>query len=91
MKFMNGLNEVICACSFALLLEETQPSPQGVTWMFTHLFIPQIFPRVPTLYYVPSSIADILDKIENKVSGSESLLLRQGKYEIFKMNIKHVK
>lgn len=78
MKFMNGLNEVICACSFALLLEETQPSPQGVTWMFTHLFIPQIFPRVPTLYYVPSSIADILNKIENKVSGFREFTFETG-------------
>lgn len=36
-------------------------------------------------FYVPRSMVGSVDKIENKVTGSESLLSRQGKYELYEI------
>lgn len=63
------------------------PHKESLGYSFVYLFRK----RVPALYYVPSSTVGIPNKTENRVSGSESLLSRQGKYVISKMNIKHVK
>lgn len=43
---------------------------------FTSIFL--------SAYYVPSSMVGSVEKIENKVTGPESLLSRQSKCEIYK-------